>query len=514
MDPILVHTANRTLTEVNFGCFAAQVAQYSIDNSFSQTFGYIQFIEPNVVEFYYEANLTSGENGQLDALLAAHDKTACDQAIQEIPSEESSDVGYDASTSGLSSNTVQGAIDELAVNTHIQNTDQFLDFGGGNQISAAEANAKLDDAPSDSKEYARKDGGWVEVTTGSSGIPEAPNDGNTYSRQNESWVNIQADLDKSHDQNTDTFLDFGGANQISAAEAVAKLDNVVEDTSPELGGNLETAGNNITSTSNDLSIATTGGNLTLGTTSGNLLIQASSGSVALTSTSFVSINGLKYPTTDGSVNQFIRTDGAGNLSLDTIAALVVSYDNSVSGLTATNVKAALDEIDGRVDTNDAKVSADGSIDTHSDVDVTTTAPVVGDRFVFDGLNWVPEKPQDRYIELYQNAITTSTNSSTDINVQWDVSKNTGSLFTFSPTSAVIEVNQDGYYFISYDISLNMTSGSSRTNGRGRIYVDTGSGYSIVPGGTSYSYNRNSSQGLDTLSKSTILQMSSGDKTGS
>lgn len=39
--------------------------------------------------------------------------------------------------------------------------------------------------------------------------------------------------------------------------------------------------------------------------------------------------------------------------------------------------------------NTAKVSADGSIGTHSDVDVTTTPPVNGDVLQFDGSNWVP-----------------------------------------------------------------------------------------------------------------------------
>lgn len=42
-----------------------------------------------------------------------------------------------------------------------------------------------------------------------------------------------------------------------------------------------------------------------------------------------------------------------------------------------------------VTANTAKVSADGSIDTHSDVDTSTVAPVNGDALVFDGSDWVP-----------------------------------------------------------------------------------------------------------------------------
>lgn len=39
--------------------------------------------------------------------------------------------------------------------------------------------------------------------------------------------------------------------------------------------------------------------------------------------------------------------------------------------------------------NTAKVSADGSIDTHSDVDTTTNAPSVSEVLAWDGSNWVP-----------------------------------------------------------------------------------------------------------------------------
>ncbi len=39
-------------------------------------------------------------------------------------------------------------------------------------------------------------------------------------------------------------------------------------------------------------------------------------------------------------------------------------------------------------TNNAKVSADGSVDTHSDVDTTTTTPVIGEALVWDGSNWI------------------------------------------------------------------------------------------------------------------------------
>lgn len=40
--------------------------------------------------------------------------------------------------------------------------------------------------------------------------------------------------------------------------------------------------------------------------------------------------------------------------------------------------------------NTAKVSADGSIDTHSDVDTTTAPPSIDSQLTWDGINWVPK----------------------------------------------------------------------------------------------------------------------------
>lgn len=52
-------------------------------------------------------------------------------------------------------------------------------------------NAKLGDAPSDGKQYARKNAAWSEVTSsggGGDGLPEAPLDGKQYARQSGAWT--------------------------------------------------------------------------------------------------------------------------------------------------------------------------------------------------------------------------------------------------------------------------------------------------------------------------------------
>jgi hypothetical protein len=59
-----------------------------------------------------------------------------------------------------------------------------------------------------------------------------------------------------------------------------------------------------------------------------------------------------------------------------LAATIVDFQTEVSN----NVD---------VQNNTSKVSADGSIDTHSDVDTTTDPPNIGEALAWDGVNWVP-----------------------------------------------------------------------------------------------------------------------------
>ena len=80
----------------------------------------------------------------------------------------------------------------------------------------------------------------------------------------------------------------------STAGGFPLLRNTVEDTTPQLGGNLDVNGNSIVSTSNgDIAITPNG-----------------SGKVVL--------DGLSHPTADGSAGQFLKTDGSGTLSFATV----------------------------------------------------------------------------------------------------------------------------------------------------------------------------------------------------
>jgi hypothetical protein len=104
------------------------------------------------------------------------------------------------------------------------------------------------------------------------------------------------------------------ANTVNWLDSVTASSDVVDDTTPQLGGNLDVNGNSIVSVSN--------GNITF-TPDG---------------TGKVIIDGLSFPTADGTSGQNLITDGAGNLSFSN----VIPADNTVSlaKLTATGTKDA------------------------------------------------------------------------------------------------------------------------------------------------------------------------------
>jgi hypothetical protein len=147
-----------------------------------------------------------------------------------------------------------------------------------------------------------------------------------------------------------------GGVQISGLGGVESLS---EDTSPSLGGDLDTNGNSIISASNaninivpngtgdvtlqtdtvqigdsntDATITTNGtGDLTLntnsGTDSGSIVIaDAANGNITITpnGSGQVVLDGLSFPTADGSANQVLQTDGSGNLSFATVLTDVVT----------------------------------------------------------------------------------------------------------------------------------------------------------------------------------------------
>jgi len=176
------------------------------------------------------------------------------------------------------------------------------------------------------------------------------------------------------------------ATSAQGATADSALQDVVSDTTPQLGGDLDVNGNSIVSASNgNIAITPNGtGNVSLGnftfdadqtvgagqddyvltydhsTTSisleaasgggipdivsdttpqlggnldvnGNSIVSVSAGNISITpdTTGQIILDGLSWPTSDGTTDQVLKTDGAGNLSFVNQSALVVGTANYI-----------------------------------------------------------------------------------------------------------------------------------------------------------------------------------------
>ena len=100
----------------------------------------------------------------------------------------------------------------------------------------------------------------------------------------------------------------GAQDAATKAYADTKLANIVEDLSPQLGASLDVNGQSI--------------------------VSVSDGNIAITpnGTGAVVLDGLSYPTADGTVGQLLKTDGAGNLSFVNASG----FDGDLAGDTLTD----------------------------------------------------------------------------------------------------------------------------------------------------------------------------------
>ena len=128
-----------------------------------------------------------------------------------------------------------------------------------------------------------------------------------------------------------TITEGDGSISIAATDTTG-ISNVVEDTTPQLGGDLDVNGQSIVSASNgDIAITPNG-----------------SGKVVL--------DGLNWPTADGTNGQVIQSDGAGNLSF-------TDNDGGGGGGSTNSFATIALSADGGTASGDSSVAADSSTDT-------------------------------------------------------------------------------------------------------------------------------------------------------
>ena len=92
---------------------------------------------------------------------------------------------------------------------------------------------------------------------------------------------------------------------------------------------------------------------------------------------------------NGTIWQRIPADNVITSVNGQIGVVVLDTDDVAEGVTSLYYTEPRVTANAAVALNTAKVSADGSIDTHSDVDTTTTPPALSEVLTWDGANWVP-----------------------------------------------------------------------------------------------------------------------------
>jgi hypothetical protein len=194
---------------------------------------------------------------------------------------------------------------------------------------------------------------------------------------------------------TDNNLKFyNGTSWTSIAPGIS---NVVDDTTPQLGGDLDLNSSDITGTGNvnitgsitstsfsgdgssltSLNIVTDttpqlGGDLDI---NGNSIVSVSNGNISITpdGTGKVIIDGLSHPTADGTNGQALVTNGSGVLSFDTIQASELStegavfsnYNTITSNVTTTTLSTKNSFLKGIITVNSGftwTISGTGSLD--------------------------------------------------------------------------------------------------------------------------------------------------------
>jgi len=151
---------------------------------------------------------------------------------------------------------------------------------------------------------------------------------------------------------------------------------IVNDLTPELGGDLDVSTYDIVSSNNrDIDIlpdGTGGVNVT-----GDVSITG-----ALTATGAITLAGLNYPSSDGATDQVLKTDGSGNLSFVGISALQGAGMQDLSDDTTPQLGGELDALNNKIINLGAPTSGnDAATKTYVDNAVTTGVGNVDAAFI-------------------------------------------------------------------------------------------------------------------------------------
>ena len=177
-------------------------------------------------------------------------------------------------------------LDGLSHPTSDGSAGQFLKTDGGGNLAFATVTTDL------SGDSTPQLGGNLDVNGNS--IVSASNGNIAITPNGSGKVILDGLSHPTSDGSNGQVLTTDGAGNLSFTSKTVDTTNLVDDTTPQLGGDLDINGNTIVSTSN-----------------GNIAITPNgSGKVIL--------DGLSHPTADGSNGQFLKTDGGGTLSFASV----------------------------------------------------------------------------------------------------------------------------------------------------------------------------------------------------
>ena len=276
------------------------------------------------------------------------------------------------------------------------------------------------------------------------------------------------------DGSANQVLKTNGTGQLSFVTISSGITDVVNDTTPQLGGDLDVNGFDITDTGATALLITSNTDKNLGLRSQGtgdvILLPLGSGKVT--------IDGLNWPTADGTNNQVLTTNGTGQLSFTTISG---------SGITDV-VQDTTPQLGGNLDVQSFSITSSvGAITLspsgNNDVILDTEGLAIGDGTGVPSIysnNATYEGIVLKTHSTYLGAVTLNGGNNGDIKV---TPHGTGKILLESNNLVIGDVNADVTLTTSGTGDLILSTGNDTNTGKITIFDGVNGNITLTPNGT-------------------------------